>query len=417
MSNSARNTSSKARLVRTVAATAAAAAAALAATGSSAITNSAAPAPVAATTVAAQATQTTTAPHAHPDKRNSNVSAGVKTRWLKFDHQNGLNVSYTYNGQYSIGARQTWQGVTSTPSTPSGPAVLAAHGSVVNTSQPVTWFDSQLATQGSNPDEATNGTATGAGSAPPTVLTYAFDGTLTINGTSYNVTLGHASDFVEMMRYDQWWIGGMPTKRGSGTWTTTKSGGLVTPDGKYEILPTGNLGRSLAIVRYPQAKANNMDFTGSSGVNVSYTYKHGHMTSAGQTWGGVFSSSENGNALVTAYGDTTDTAAPAQWFTQSLEASGLATSAAGSPPADMYFAFDGDLMINGKPYPIVIGEQGTSWLHFGQNYWWVGGANPGPHNGSWATTQVNGRTALVTPDAKYLIEVGNNCHTFKVVLF
>jgi hypothetical protein len=53
-------------------------------------------------------------------------------------------------------------------------------------------------------------------------------GTLTINGTSYPVTIGQGSDGV----HNNWWIGGP-------NWTLHVGYGVavVTPDGKYLINP------------------------------------------------------------------------------------------------------------------------------------------------------------------------------------
>ncbi len=407
------NTSTKTRAACTVLATAAITA--LAATGCAAVTGAAAPTPTPRPVT--EAAHTATSHLSCPTERANDASTGLKTSSVDFAPTRGVNVSYQFTGQYSVSAGQPWRGVTSTPSTPSAPAavtVQAGHNPAV---APAQWFTGSLANRGKNADVVT--TTGGAGQLPG-ALDYAFDGNLTINGTSYQIVTGYVLNVIDCTYFHQWSVGGTPTTPtpNGGTWTTTKTGALLTPDGKYEIVPNGANQHTFTVEAYHTQKPNNMDFTPANGLNVAFTYAHNHSVSSGQQWGGVSTvpSAQNQPATVTAYAETKDTTAPAQWFKNALAApADVTTSASSAAPGDLYFAFDGDLTVNGNAYPVVIGEQGSSWWHFGQNYWLVGGAPVTAGGGSWSTVKVGGRTALVTPDHKYLIEVANNCHTFNVL--
>ncbi len=120
---------------------------------------------------------------------------------------------------YSITSGQPWGGVsTGQPDQTWGiDAKAGRHGS----STPAEWFKSH----------ASVAVCTGytCSSAWPSELNFAMTGTLTINGTSYPITIGQGSTALGV---NNWWIGGPGWTIHSGT-----DSNVVTPDGQYLFRP------------------------------------------------------------------------------------------------------------------------------------------------------------------------------------
>lgn len=217
MSTHSAPTPTKTRIARTLLATAAVMA--IASTGCVAVANSAAAAPTGAPT-----TQTAASAQVGTVEHTNNVDFVGE----------GIIVSYNYSGKYQVSSGQPWNGVTSTPSTHSAPAVITAKAGDHNTAAPAQWFTGSLQNRwGNNPDAIVSDTAV---AQTPHNLFFAFNGGLTINGTNYNTVIGESpAGYLN----NTWWIGGTVTQVGTGTWTTIRTANhgtaLITPDGKYEI--------------------------------------------------------------------------------------------------------------------------------------------------------------------------------------
>lgn len=148
-------------------------------------------------------------------------SVSVQTNQLAFNGNNGSGgppVGYVFSGDYSVTAGQPWQGVTGCPSAVDNCTITVMAGR--NKTTPVAqWFTQNAPTAYCTGD---------CGGSQPSELNFAFTGTITINSSSYPITLGQGSSSPGV---NNWWFGG------SG-WTYQKVGewnSLVTPDGQYYL--------------------------------------------------------------------------------------------------------------------------------------------------------------------------------------
>ncbi len=124
------------------------------------------------------------------------------------------NVTYISNGQYSITSGQPWGGINISES--DGSSIVNARAGRKASAGPAQWFKGKA-----NVAFCVNGDR----STPfPKELNFAFEGTLIIDGNSYQLVTGQGNDGI----HNNWWIGG-----GSG-WTTDGIS-LITPDKKYAI--------------------------------------------------------------------------------------------------------------------------------------------------------------------------------------
>ncbi len=176
--------------------------------------------------------------------------------------------------------------------------------------------------------------------------------------------------------------------------------------------------------------ANYVYFAPKDGLKVSFTYDHHHRVSVGQPWGSVYSapSFPTAPAEVVAQAGDHDSTMPAQWFTGNLAQRGsnpdaIATNSHdATAPRDLYFAYTGDLTINGHAYHVVIGESPAGAPVWAANQWSIGGTSTQVGTGTWSTVGILNRnlmptegTALVTPDGKYEIAVSNSYNTLDIL--
>lgn len=128
------------------------------------------------------------------------------------------DVSFTFDGQYSITGGQPWGGVTASTPAPiqgSGETVITAQAGRHDSTAPATWF-------GWNSTAAIGGDSFHNGN--PTQLNFAFAGTLAVDGNSYPVVIGQGSN----AEGNNWWIGGQG-------WTAGSDGVINSPDGAYSL--------------------------------------------------------------------------------------------------------------------------------------------------------------------------------------
>ncbi len=112
-------------------------------------------------------------------------------------------------------------------------------GGVISGKPDMNWgIDARAGRKGSNGpagwfrDRASNATYTGGGSGNwPSKLNFAFSGTITIDGNSYNIVIGQGSSFSS----NNWWVGGNGWTVHPGVYAN-----VVTPDGKYYFMPVDN---------------------------------------------------------------------------------------------------------------------------------------------------------------------------------
>ena len=123
------------------------------------------------------------------------------------------NVTYISNGQYSITSGQPWGGISTSES--DGSCIINARAGRKGSTGPVQWFKGRASQAFC---------ASGQEAAWPIDLNFAFDGTLIIDGNSYQLVVAQGNDGI----HNNWWIGGTG-------WTSVKYG-LVTPDKKYVIV-------------------------------------------------------------------------------------------------------------------------------------------------------------------------------------
>lgn len=133
------------------------------------------------------------------------------------------NISFQWDGGYSITAGQPWAGVSTSAS--GGPIVINVQAGRSASSGPADWFNARTTTPIGN--DVTLG-------GQPAELNFAFSGTLTVNTTSYPVVFGQGHN---SQGQNNWWFGG----QGSG-WTeyTVAPEALKTPDGQYVISASDN---------------------------------------------------------------------------------------------------------------------------------------------------------------------------------
>jgi len=126
-------------------------------------------------------------------------------------------ISYTYGGNHAITSGQPWGGVSSGGY--HGGLQLDARAGRNGSSGPAEWFRS-------NASNAVS-IVTNKNTIWPSELNFAFTGTLTINGSSYPVTLGQGHSGAN----NNWWIGGP----GWVIPSSTSYNQICTPDMKYLI--------------------------------------------------------------------------------------------------------------------------------------------------------------------------------------
>lgn len=128
-------------------------------------------------------------------------------------------------------------------------------------------------------------------------------------------------------------------------------------------------------------------------LSFQFVYDGSYAISEGQPWQGVTSQGGTpGTPLeITAQAGRHKTTPPATWFNGQAQLL-IGYALEDSRPAELNFAFAGDLVINGSSYPIVLG-QGSDLLGLSDDWWF--GAPPG-----WTR---DGNGYLHTPDGKYVV--------------
>lgn len=122
------------------------------------------------------------------------------------------SVTYSFDGEYSITSGQPWHGISISES--DGDCTVNADAGRKKTDGPAQWFK----------NHATMAMCvSGSWLGWPSSLNFAFNGTITIDGNSYQLVVGQGNDGV----HNNWWIGG--NQWGSDT------ASLITPDKKYCI--------------------------------------------------------------------------------------------------------------------------------------------------------------------------------------
>jgi hypothetical protein len=136
--------------------------------------------------------------------------------WVVFIPMDGSpTLSFTLTG-HVITSGQPWSGVVT--GSQGGSWALDAKAGRHNSSGCASWFHNRC----SNADCCN----WPSGCNPwPDELNFAFTGTLTIDGTAYNITIGQGSDGI----HNNWWFGGP----GWTSWSSPFGDAVVTPDQKY----------------------------------------------------------------------------------------------------------------------------------------------------------------------------------------
>jgi hypothetical protein len=129
-----------------------------------------------------------------------------------------FNPTITYSEiTHSISSGQPWGGVTTSYN--SGIFEFDVKAGRHKTSGVADWFKSNCSKATGTMDP---------GMAWPDDLNFAYTGTITIDGNSYDITIGQGSS----MSGNNWWIGGPGWTIHSGVYAN-----VVTPDGKYFFMP------------------------------------------------------------------------------------------------------------------------------------------------------------------------------------
>lgn len=145
----------------------------------------------------------------------------VKDRSAAYIHDNIVefiryvslsNITYNYNGQNSITSGQPWGGLSTSES--EGSCTIDARAGRKGSSGPARWFKDRASVAMST---------SGSWGAWPNDLNFAFDGSLIIDGNSYQLVVGQGNDSA----HNNWWIGGIGF--------TSDQVSLITPDKKYAI--------------------------------------------------------------------------------------------------------------------------------------------------------------------------------------
>jgi len=168
---------------------------------------------------------------------SASTDLGVSQRTNNFQMTAGqgiTKVGFTWSGSYSITANQqsTWGGVQGCG--PSSPCTIVVTAGRHDSSTVWKWFASNAPAYGCTES---------AKCAGNTSMNFAFTGTLTIDGSSYPVTIGQAGVGTTINEINVWWFGGSGWNAGG----TPTGGSAVTPDGKYTI--SGNGSQYQAVVK------------------------------------------------------------------------------------------------------------------------------------------------------------------------
>lgn len=170
---------------------------------------------VAAPAMAATADTTATTPASSRQMVGTTMHANLVSIYPA-DANSGLyeGLSFTPSGDYSISSGQPWGGVTTGTGAFDALQITAQAGRH-DSSGPAEFF-----TQ--NTSAMIGGAAYGD---TPSELNFAFTGTLTVDGNSYDLVVGQGSN----MDGNNWWFGGEG-------WTQVGAGQINTPDDRYTLM-------------------------------------------------------------------------------------------------------------------------------------------------------------------------------------
>ena len=152
---------------------------------------------------------------------NPVVDTSTHDNWVYLDAEPGSNMQLAFTeSDHSITSGQPWGEVSA--SFQDGQLGIDVKAGRHGSSSVADWFKSHASAAWC---------ANWPSGCPdwPSELNFAMTGTLTINGTSYPVTIGQGSTGI----HNNWWIGGP----GWSMDTTITGTDVVTPDGKYLINP------------------------------------------------------------------------------------------------------------------------------------------------------------------------------------
>ncbi len=123
-------------------------------------------------------------------------------------------LSFTPSGSYSITSGQPWGGVSSSVGAFDG-LQLTAQAGRHDSAGPAQFFTD-------NASVMVGGAAYGN---TPSSLNFAFTGTLTVAGNSYDIVVGQGSN----VEGNNWWFGGEG-------WTQDGAAQIISPDGRYTLI-------------------------------------------------------------------------------------------------------------------------------------------------------------------------------------
>ena len=145
---------------------------------------------------------------------------------------------------------------------------------------------------------------------------------------------------------------------------------------------------------------NHLHFTKTGAGTMGFAYNNNYAITDNQTFEGVGVSGGQDDELdITVKAGRKKSERVANWFKERNVAAAHTNTATHDEPGELNFAFEGDLVISGHSYPVVLGQGSTG----SQNNWWIGG-----RSGSWEKTGHSGSQGLKTPDGLYKITSENN---------
>jgi hypothetical protein len=141
------------------------------------------------------------------------------------------------------------------------------------------------------------------------------------------------------------------------------------------------------------------DMSAYQGPNWQFIWQGQYSITPNQPWGGVNSSSFGSGAIIIYItAGRQDSDASNNFISSQATSQFISTEASSSmtAPTSSNFAVEGNLVIGGVAYPIMLVQRGSG----GRNYWWLAGASPG---WSYVVPALPNSPFLVTPDNRYQI--------------
>lgn len=188
--------------------------------------------------LAAPAMAAPVAPAQQPVATAHTQLVGVSEHDNVLDIGSSQDVTFTWDGGYSITSGQPWGGVTVDSGTPNGGGVtITAEAGRSGSTEVAQWFAARSSLAVADNQGTDN---------LPEELNFAFTGTLTINGEEFPVVIGQGHTGVD----NNWWIGGQGAGWSDsvfGQTVATSTPVLVTPGGTYAIITELAMNNQLGI--------------------------------------------------------------------------------------------------------------------------------------------------------------------------